>query len=229
MGEVVEQFRLRRCERLTPSLHDAECSEDPALMLHERRRGHAGHLRQAAVGHRHGVETARGFRKRRGRAKQRSTAKPHRRRLGAGPLLEHSGHARQHLVSGIRLRHLSGELTEHFVGCRSLSIDQPVGDPLQALPHRLKSHRHDDGRDDGQPEIGLATAAHQRPDANRDADVDSRDQRRQCAVHERSADDHVDVVQPVFEDRDADRSGDCQYGQRRESGRHRVDHSPRPC
>ena len=124
--------------------------------------------------------------------------------LGAGSLLQHSGHARQHLVGRVGVRDSPGEVAQHFVRGRALAVDEAVGDLLRALAHRLEADRHNRGGQDRQCQIGFAAAPYQGSDPDGDTHVRRSDEDGQRAVNDCSADDDVDVVQAVLQHGDAD-------------------------
>jgi hypothetical protein len=67
------------------------------------------------------------------------------------------------------------------------------------VPHRLEQQGDRDSRGDRQDRA--AAVSRERPDAQDDARVYGRKCRREQAVNDGAADDDVDVVQPVPEDR----------------------------
>ena len=79
---------------------------------------------------------------------------------------------------------------------------------LHAFAYRLKTHRNDRRGEYRQCEIGSSSTTHQRTDADSDGNVHSGDEPRERPVHQRAADDHVEVVEAVFQQGDADRDGD---------------------
>ena len=209
VGEVVHQLLLDRCQCLASALGDAQCTEQLTLMAHLHCPGCVAQRRQAAVGHRDHLMHRHGVGKCRCRTKFGRPSQPHRRRLGAGSLLEDPSHARQHLVGGICVSNASRELAQYLIRRRALAVDETVRHLLHPLAHRLETYRHDRRGQDRQREIGLATAPYQRADPNGDAHVHRGDEHRQRPVHERAADEHVEVVQAVPHHRQPDR---CRNG-----------------
>ena len=81
-----------------------------------------------------------------------------------------------------------------------------VGEPLYALADRLKGHRHHRRGQDREAQVRLRRPlADRRSDADHDGHVHRGDERGQGAEHHRLVDNDVDVVEPVLQDRDADR------------------------
>ena len=74
-------------------------------------------------------------------------AQPYLRALRSGALGEDMRHPRQHVIRGVRLGDALGKLGQHLIWRRPLAVDQPVGDLLDALTHRLERNRDNpDGR-----------------------------------------------------------------------------------
>ena len=132
-----------------------------------------------------------------------------------------ASHLRQRLLGAIRLSHPFRRTVRVprrvSPACRRR---EAVGDFLQTLPHWLESDRHNRSRDDGEQQVGLAGSADQRPDPDHDAYVHGRDERRQRPIDEGPANDKVDVVKPVLQDRQrcAGRNRNPESQQDREGG-----------
>ena len=135
---------------------------------------------------------------------------PDRRYGGAGAFDEHARQPRQDFLIGISARHPMREPSQRFVGRRSAPVDQLVGPSLDPLPHRLKGDRDQRRRDDRERQVELPTRTNKGADPHYDADIDDRDKRGKSAVNERAVDDQVDLIEPVLEDGDRNRSGDGQ-------------------
>ena len=115
---------------------------------------------------------------------------------------------------------LAAEVGQRVVGRGPGSVGEPVGELHDPAAQRLEGHRDDSGRDHGGPEpVGLA--AEQPAHAHDQEDVAGRDDQRRHAVDDRAIDDHVDVVEPVPEDRDGE-------ADRQQEERHLQRHSCRP-
>ena len=127
---------------------------------------------------------------------------------------QHRRHPVEH-QAGVQLTaHVLGKVGEHLVRRGPLSVDQPVGDPLRPLPHRLEQQGHGHRCGHRQPRAAAAVPG-QRPDPDHDRDVHARQHGRQQPVLHRPADDHVDLVQPVLEDGQRDDRGGAEQRDRR--------------
>ena len=217
MGEIVHQLLLDRCQCLASALGDAQRTEQLTLMAHLHCPGCVAQRRQTAVRHRDHLMRRHGVGIGRCGAQFDRPSQPHRRRLGSGSLLEHPSHARKHLVGGICVCDPTRELAQHLIRGRTLAVDEAVRHLLHALAHRLEPDRHDGCREDRQSQVGLAATPDQRPDPHRDAHVHGGDEHRERAVHQRAADEHVDVVEAVLHHRQSDRHRNRDGQPKRES------------
>ena len=119
------------------------------------------------------------------------------------------GHARQHLVHRERTGDPLGEVGEHLVWAGALTVHEPIRQPLESVARGLEDDRDQCCRDQRQDQIGLAARMNERADARDHRDVDDRDARAKCAVHQGPIDDQIDVVQPIAQDRDRHRGDEC--------------------
>ena len=102
--------------------------------------------------------------------------------------------------------HVLGEVGEHLVGRGAPAIDEAIRQLGGPLAHGMEEHRDHDRR--RHRERRAADVASQRPDADHDTDVDGGQGRGEQAVAEGLADDDVDLVEAVLEDRDRDSHGE---------------------
>ena len=116
------------------------------------------------------------------------------------------GQAGQHLVHRERPGDPAGEVGQDLIGAGAPAVDEAVGEALQALPHGLEGHGHGRGSQEGQRQVGLATCAEQRADPRDDRDVRPGNEECQRPVDQRLVDDEIVLVEPVLEDRDAERA-----------------------
>ena len=206
-GQVLQQLVLGAGQRLGPGLAQGQRAEQFAGVPDGDRTRRRLERRQPAAG----IERDRGrrdgsARPDRGRAQLPADPDP---RLG----LVRPGRAGQdgyhpvHGVGEVQLPgHVLGEVGQHLVGRGPLAVHQAVGELPEAVPQRLEQHGDADRR--GDREQRAAAMPGERADAQHDARVHDRERRRQQAVDHRPADDHVNVEQPVPENRDRHRRRD---------------------
>ncbi|HEY7926837.1 MAG TPA: hypothetical protein VIG86_05370 [Candidatus Dormibacteraeota bacterium] len=209
VGKVVEQLLLDGRERLANTLADAQRPQQLVLLANLDNPVGVGRRGDRPVAQRHRPDCRNAQRPRCCGTEGAAGAQPDVCTLGAGAFGENPRHAGKHVIHGVALRDLFGELRQHLVRCRALSVDQPVGHPLHPLSHRLETDRNDRRGQDRQPQVGPATTTDQGPDADSDADVHRGDEDRQRTVDQGAADHDVDVVQPVLEDRHRGADGKC--------------------
>ena len=134
---------------------------------------------------------------------------PHVDACGAGPVRNDRRHPFQYVIERVRAGHPLREVGQHLVRRRSVAVDKPVRKILRATAQRLEEQRDGHGR--GGREDGIADpVSDQRPDPHHHDEVQAGESRGQQPVHDRAIDDHVDVVEPVPQDRDRDRRRDPQ-------------------
>ena len=103
------------------------------------------------------------------------------------------------------------ELRENLVRCRSLSVDEPVRNPLDPSADRLETNGHDGGGENRQSEVGFAATADESADADCDADVYRGDEDGQRAIYDAPTDENVEVVEAVLHHSQPDRERQCDY------------------
>ena len=133
------------------------------------------------------------------------------------------GRARQqrhHPVQGVTQvdlpGHVGGEIGQDLIRRGPFAIDQAVGQPCGPRPQRLEQQGDGHGRSDGQQRV--AAVSHECPGAQHDGRVHRGDRRRQQGDQQGTADDDVDVEQPVLQDRDRHGRRDCEQHEERRNG-----------
>ena len=144
----------------------------------------------------------------RGRAQFGADPDPRLGPVGPG----RAGQDRHHPVDGLGeiqlARHGTGEVGQGLVRRSPRAVDQAVREQLGAAPQRLEQQGDRDRR--GDREHRAAAVAHERPDAEHDAGVHPGGRGREQPVDHGAADNDVDVVQPVHQDREGHRGRDAE-------------------
>ena len=128
--------------------------------------------------------------------------KPHPSLSRAGSFAEDRGHLGEHVLDGERARHAIGEPRQHLVGGSALAIHDAVGESRRPIPHWIEGQSDHGGSQDRQERV--VCGADGRPDPDHNGYVDGREEGRQHAVDDGLVDHHVDLVQAVLQDGDAD-------------------------
>jgi hypothetical protein len=131
--------------------------------------------------------------------------------LGAGPGRDEVRHPREHVLDRQRLADPLRELRQHLVRSRALAVDEPVGEAARPVAERLEDQRDDRDRREHQDVETGARVGHEVADADHEADVDEGDEAGEDREDDGLLDHDVEVVEPVFQDRDATCRGDAHH------------------
>src|SRR5437764_105026 len=88
------------------------------------------------------------------------------------------------------------ETCQRLVGRRPVAVDELVRPTLNPLAYGLKGNSNQSCGEDRERQIELAARANERTNSHHDADIDDRDEHRQCAIYKRTVDHDVDLVKP---------------------------------
>ena len=216
-------------DSFTARLGDGQHAQQLIRLSHGCRQVRIGQGRGRVDADRQGLTDVQPLRPRRSRPQLGTDPQPHACRLRPCPVRHQRGQAHQRLGSRLRPAHSCRECTQHVVGRRAATEDQPVGHPLQTSAHRLERHRHECRRRHGQHQVRLVAPADQRTEAHHDRDIGQRDEAGQPCEQQGPADHHVNVEKPVPQDgdRDGDRADDQRDQAQRAAaptdGPHRTD------
>ena len=199
-GEVAQQPVLFGQDLLVRRLRDGERPEQIPPVADGDGGVHVGEHREPVLAGRDRRSRLCGHGPRGGGAHLVVDAQPHGGVGRARPLGQQPRHPRQDVLAAVRLADVFGESRQDLVRRGALAVDHAVRGPLGAVPRRLERDR-DDGRRHQREEL---RGADERADHDDDRHVHDRDERAEDPVDDRLADDDIDVVEPVFQDRDAD-------------------------
>ena len=200
---VVDQLGFGGSQRIVRRLGQSDGAEQLALMPDRRDARRRRKCGQLVAVDRHGLwRRLAADRPRRRRTQQVAGPQPD---VGApsGPLRKHASHAGQDLVQVVAADHPFRELGQDLVGRRAPPVDETVREAFRPLAHGVEGDGDHCGGRDGQKRVVRRTDRGTEPDHHRE--VHDGEEGGKRSVQDRLADDEVEVVQAVLQDRNGDR------------------------